>query len=143
MKDEMFFDTNILAYAFDETERTKAQICAKLIKDVTKSDILGCLSNQVLAEFYTSLTERLRKPLPKNLALSLTESFIASSDWKKINYDENTVRRALDIVEKFNCSIWDAIIVETMKENGIKKIFTEDKFFDKVPGIVAINPFRK
>ncbi len=30
-----------------------------------------------------------------------------------------------------------------MKENGIRKIFTEDGFFFKSSGIVAINPFKK
>ncbi len=143
MSDEVFFDTNILAYFLDETERDKRKICIDLVQKVFAGEMTGFVSNQVLAELYSSLTERLRKPLPKNLALSIVDGFIQSENWKKLNYSEKTVRASLDILEKFNCSIWDAIIVETMKENGIKKIFTEDKFFFKLSGIVAINPFKK
>lgn len=143
MRDELFFDTNILAYFFDETETDKRRISAELIQKVFKGNISGCISNQVLAEFYVSITERLRKPLPKNLAFSIVDFFINSQNWRKVNYDVEAVKNALDILEDTSCSIWDAIIIETMKKNGISKIFTEDKIFSKISGITAINPFEK
>ncbi len=143
MKDEIFFDTNILTYVHDESEPAKREICGALMQSAFKGEIAGVVSNQILAEFYASLTERLRKPVPKLLAMSLVESLIVSGKWTKVSYDAKTVQNALDILEANGGTIFDAIVVSTMKENGITKIYTEDKFFFKVPGIKAINPFKK
>lgn len=38
---------------------------------------------------------------------------------------------------------WDALIAETMKENGIVKIYTEnEQDFMKIPGIKVVNPLK-
>ncbi len=39
---------------------------------------------------------------------------------------------------------WDALIAETMLENGVSTIYTEnEKDFKKMRGINAINPFKQ
>ena len=144
MKDEIFFDTTILVYAHDITETTKRNICKPLIESVFKGESLGVVSNQVLAELFSVLTTKMKASLPKEVAEKIVLDFIESSSWNKINYDTNTVKIAMFTSKIHNTSFWDSLICETMKENGIDKIYTEnEKNFKKIPGIKVINPLKK
>ena len=144
MKDEIFFDTTILVYAHDITETTKRNICKPLIEGVFKGESLGVVSNQVLAELFSVLTTKMKVPLPKEVAEKIVLDFIESSSWNKINYDPDTVKIAMFTSKIHNTSFWDSLICETMKENGIDKIYTEnEKDFKKIPGIKVINPLKK
>jgi predicted nucleic acid-binding protein len=64
-------------------------------------------------------------------------------NWKKINYNENIIKKAINVTIEFKAKFWDAVIAETMKENEIVKIYTENEDdFKKIPGIKVINPFK-
>lgn len=143
MRDEIFFDTNILVYAFDKSNETKRRKCAKLVGEVMAGMIAGCVSNQVLTEFYSVMTTKTRAMVSKEEVATLIDTISESEKWKKISYDHKTVVRAAYTANKFGMSIWDALVVETMKENGLSKIFTEDEDFSKVPGMRTLNPLRK
>jgi predicted nucleic acid-binding protein len=144
MNDEIFFDTNVLAYAFDGQERVKKKVAVQLVYDAIQKKIVGVISNQILFELFLVLTKKLKKKLTKRQAANLVEGFAVSADWKKINYTHQTISKALKLVDKHNVSLADAVIASTMLENGISKIFTENtRDFEKIPGIKAINPFRK
>lgn len=142
MKDEFFFDTNVLAYALDRGDEKKRKRSARLVGRVTAGDIIGCVSNQILAELYSVLTGKMKETVSREEAEALIESIVQSGKWRKINYNHVTVKKALRIASKKKISIWDAIIIETMNENNVSKIFTEDGFFHKFPGIAAVNPFK-
>lgn len=143
MKDEIFFDTTVLVYAHDESEPKKRQVCKRLVEEVFKGERCGVISNQVAAELFSVLTKKMRRPLSKDMAEKIVEDFIGSENWVKINYDERTVKNAMFTSRDHNTSFWDALIAETMKENGINKIYTEnDEDFKKIPGIKVINPLR-
>jgi predicted nucleic acid-binding protein len=58
-----FVDTNVLVYAHDPSAREKHQQAKALLKALWGSGA-GCLSVQVLQEFYTTIT-RTRSPTPK------------------------------------------------------------------------------
>lgn len=144
MSDKTFFDTNVLAYAFDEHELKKKKIAADLLQHVIKRKEDGILSNQILLELFLVLTTKLKKRITKIFAMNIVEGFAISNDWKKINYTHQTIRKALDLVDKHNISFTDAVIASTMLENGINKIYTENENdFKKIPGIIVINPFKK
>jgi len=143
MKDEVFFDTNIIAYAFDKSEPRKKKICERLVERVFKGEIRGCVSNQVLGELFVVLTEKIGKPISRETARIIVEAFIESDKWKKIDYSSLTVKKALVNAERVKASFWDILIVETMKENKVSKIYTEnEKDFRKIGGVEVINPFK-
>ncbi len=142
MKDELFFDTNIICYAHDFTERQKRMICGGLFQRVLDGEIIGVVSNQVLVELFNSLTRKL--DVPSNKAVIIVRSLILSQNWKKINYDCETLDRALKNSEEFKTPFLDTLISETMKENGITEIITEnERDFNKIPGIKVTNPLRQ
>jgi len=143
MNDELFFDTNILVYAYDASETKKQRACAQLVGKVFEGEIIGVVSNQVLGELFKGLTESIEIPISLENAELIIKDIIQSDRWMKINYDAETVKKAIVTVKFSKAPFWDILIVETMKENGINKIYTEnEKDFKNIPGIKVINPFK-
>lgn len=139
MKDESFYDTNILIYAYDLNEPRKRKLCKQIVKDVFSGRDVGVVSGQILVELYNSLTRKLA--VPEDSARKIVESFILSENWLKINDNENTIKAALKSSFAFKSPFLDTLIAETMKEHGLNTIITEnEKDFIKIPGIKVINP---
>lgn len=66
-----------------------------------------------------------------------------SVNWTKINYSADTLEQAMNTAINQKVDFWDALIAETMKENGIVKIYTEnEQDFMKIPGIKVVNPLK-
>lgn len=141
MKDKIFFDTNIICYAFDLNESFKRGICEKLIKKVLNGEIIGVVSNQVLGEIFNAATEKLGVSPDK--AKILVQTITTSEKWEKVNYTYETINRAAGRFEQLGIPFWDLVIAETLKENGLNEIITEnERDFRRVPGIKINNPFR-
>lgn len=140
-KNETFFDTSILVYAYDKNELGKQEICNELVKEVFGKKRIGYISNQVLAELYFVLTEK--KGISKEDAKIIIFSFIESDSWVKLNYDTRTLESAINSSKSVNVIFWDILIAETMKENGIDTIYTENEGdFREIPGIKVVNPLK-
>jgi predicted nucleic acid-binding protein len=142
MKDELFFDSNIICYAYDLAEPSKREKCLSLVKGVFEGYTTGVISNQVLVEIFNALTRKLGVPTSK--ANVIVRSFIVSKQWYKLDYSHKTLSRALENSQSFNAPFLDVLISETMKENNISRIITENaKDFTRIPGIIVINPFKQ
>jgi predicted nucleic acid-binding protein len=141
MKDELFFDTNILCYAYDATEPSKRKVCEKLVEQGLRGEIKGVISNQVLVELFNACTRKLGVPTYQTNII--VKSLILSKHWRKIDYNYNTVDKALNNSELFRAPFLDVLMTETMKENGIVEIITEnEKDFSRIPGIKVTNPLK-
>ena len=139
MKDEFLYDTNVLCYAYDLSEPTKRKTCMTLVHKIFAGEEKGIVSNQILVELYNALTRKL--DVKADMAKVIVESFVASTNWLKISYSHITVRTALNTSKVFKTPFLDTLIAETMKENGISQIVTEnEKDFARIPGIRVINP---
>ena len=142
MNDELaLIDTNILIYAYDESEPEKKAKCKEIVERILTGKARAAVSNQVLAELYNGLTGKIEFPLKKEDAFIIVESFLKSGNMIKINYDSQTVAKAIAASIKYKMHFWDALIAATMLENQLFKIFTEnEKDFGKIEHIKAINP---
>ncbi len=141
MNDRVFFDTNIICYAFDLKEPTKREICKKLVKQVMKGESAATVSNQVLGEIFNASIKKLG--LTTDKAKIIVQTIIDSEKWHKVDYTHSTVNNAVEKFEQLKIPFWDSVIVETMKENGISEIITEnERDFDMIPGIKVRNPFK-
>jgi len=142
MNDEAtFYDSNILVYAFDESEPLKKKKCEKLVLAVFNGRAKGIVSNQVLAEVFFILTQKVRKPISGEKAVRVVFGFLKSTNWIKINYSFETVAKAAKQTSKHKTHFWDTLIAETMLENQVCKIFTEnEKDFSKIKQIKAVSP---
>lgn len=143
MLDDKFLDTSVLVYAFDKTEPEKHEAATKLIRDLSSKGLKPVISVQVLLELYNILTRFISNPLPPNEALSILDDFFESSDWIKLSYTDSTAKRAITAAADYKIKIWDVLIAETMKENNVGTIITEnEKDFKRIPGIIVVNPFK-
>jgi predicted nucleic acid-binding protein len=141
MRDKLFFDTNIICYAFDLAEPAKRKVCKKLMEKVFSGEILGVVSNQVLGEVFNAAVTKIH--MPEDKASIIVKSLIASDKWEKVAYNHITVNRTINDFIEYNAPFWDLLIAETMKENGITEIVTEnERDFSKIPGIRLTNPFK-
>lgn len=139
----MFYDTNILVYAYDESEKEKRQIAEKLVENVFSGEAKGAISNQILSELFYVLTEKINRHLSKEVAAKIIRKYVLSDKWEKVDYTSLTALNAALTSYPHNSSFWDALVVETMKENEITWILTEnEKDFEIIPGIKVKNPFK-
>ena len=143
MSDEVFFDTNIIAYAFDRSDERKRQPCQRLVRLGFQGDLSSCISNQVLGGLFLFLTKKVVRPLTRKVAGTIVRGFIDSPRWKKLNYSHLAVRRALDDAGTINASFWDVLIAVTMRDSGVTRLYTENETdFRKIPWVEVLNPLR-
>jgi predicted nucleic acid-binding protein len=74
MSGKVFLDVNILIYAHDKDAGEKHSIANEIVKDLRESRT-GVLSNQVLQEFYVSVTKKILKPVAKSEAREIIRSY--------------------------------------------------------------------
>ena len=140
MTDKILIDTNVLVYGFENSDKFKQEKSMLVIeKSAVENNVFVSVQN--MAELARVLTEKVKIKVPANI----TQTYLLKMGnlFRRIFYDEFTIMNALDISEKYKLHFFDALLVATMKENGIKTIITEnDKDFEKIPFIKAVNPFR-
>jgi predicted nucleic acid-binding protein len=142
MKDRLFFDTSIIAYAFDKSEPRKRAVCKDLVRRAFDGDVDGFVSNQVLAELFVVLTQKVAKPLSRERAGTIVKSFADSASWEKLDYGTGTVARTADDSVTIRNPFWDLLIAETMREGKVKKICTENvRDFQGIPWVEPVDPF--
>jgi len=129
-------DTNILVYAFDKAYPKKREICKKIINDIFNGKKVGAVTNQILAEFASAVTKKIEKPLKKDDAIAIIGAIYFSENWKVFNYSGKTVLEAL----RLNKPFWDSLIIETLKENNVQEIVTENSKDFENNGLKVFNP---
>lgn len=143
MKDNPFYDTSILVYMFDSSDSAKYNLACSLLEKVANGNEVGTISNQTMAELFNVLTTKTDKHMPATTASEIIHDFVSSTQWQMLNYTAETVKNAAFSCKLLNTPFWDTLIVETMKENGISTIYTENtKDFKRIQGIKVINPFK-
>ncbi len=137
-----FIDTSIIVYAYDLSEKKKRAKCKILVESGFKGESQLVVSNQILAELFVVLTKKIENPISAEDAKTIVDGIVESDNWVKRDYNSDTVKGAILRTSKIkNAHFWDALIAQTMLENQIHEIYTENvKDFRKFPGIKVINP---
>ena len=144
MSDEIgLIDTNILVYAYDESEGKKHEICKRVIDECWRLKEKYSISLQILSEFYVVITKKIENPVPVKTAKGIIAYIIEFQNWVVINYDACTILSAIGINMTHEVHYWDALLTATMRENNIFCIYTEDGDFKSIPWLKVINPFER
>ncbi len=137
MSDRFLVDTNILIYAFlDVSEDYKSKISRDIVYQMSVNQSLY-VSNQNLAEYANVSIKKFKgyDNLINDIALISEQSDV-------IHYNSDTILLASKISKELRIPFFDTLLAQTMLENGINVIYTENtKDFNKIPYIKAINPF--
>lgn len=133
-----FVDSNIVVYAHDQSAGDKQRIAQQLIRSLWESRN-GCISIQVMQEFYLTVTQKVPLPLEASLVAGVIEDL---STWRVHEPRARDVREAINIQQRYQISFWDAMIIQSAVQLGCQVIWSEDLISDQaIEGIRLINPF--
>ncbi|MFL7811300.1 MAG: PIN domain-containing protein, partial [Anaerolineae bacterium] len=109
-----------------------------LVRDLWQSGE-GCLSVQVLQEFYVNVTQKIARPLTPDQAASRIANL---SLWQTHRPGAEDVLDAILLQQRYQLSFWDAMIVTSAIQLGCEWLCSEDLNADQVYSTVTVrNPF--
>lgn len=133
-----FVDSNVLVYAHDRSAGRKRDRAAALLDELWASEA-GCLSIQVLQEFYVTVTQKVPQPLDQQTAARIVADL---SHWRVHTPTAAAVLGAIKLQQRYQMSFWDAMIVASAAQLGCAVIWTEDLNPGQTYGEVRVaNPF--
>lgn len=135
----VFLDANTLVYANDVADPIKRDRARNLIREMIIGGN-GCISTQVLAEFWVTVTKKFKVPLPVDIAREQINLF---SSFRIMPVDHATVLEALRIQERWQFSYWDSQILAAAVRANASKLYSEDLQDGAViESITVRNPFK-
>ena len=139
MSDERYFvDTNILIYAHDRSASAKHEQARALIESLWENGN-GCLSIQVLQEFYVNATRKINKPLNTETAKDIIASL---GEWPTHSPTVGDVLAAIELQRRYSLSFWDAMILTSAAKLECNVLLSEDlSEGHDYDGVKVVNPF--
>jgi len=139
MPDRIFVDTNILVYAHDVSAGNKHATAKNMIQELWESKA-GCLSIQVMQEFYVSVTQKVPQPLNHIVAKEIVRDL---TYWNVHEPNSDDVLNAIDLQQRYKISFWDAMILQSALQLECSLIWSEDMNPGKMYDSVNLeNPFQ-
>lgn len=136
MSERSFLDSNVLVYTDDRSAPEKRAQALKLIRQLRVSGA-GVLSTQVLQEYFSAATGKLR--VPAEVARRKVEIF---ARFDLVQIDLPDILAAIDLHRLHQFSIWDSLILQAARQANCKIVYTEDlQEGRKLDGLEIVNPF--
>ena len=133
-----FVDTNVLVYAHDRSAGHRRAEAQNLLRDLWQSG-LGCLSIQVLQEYYVTVTRKIVNPLLPEEAKDIVSHL---SRWRLHSPTVTDIQEAIDIQTINDLSFWDAMIIQSAVRLECDTLWSEDlNAGQRYAGVVVVNPF--
>ena len=131
-------DTNVLIYAIDPSQGEKHRIAQALLEQALT--VAWPIALQVLGEFYSATTRK--KVLSRaNAARTIA---LWSELMRPCAVSSPGFTHALSYSRRTGAQFWDALILATCAEHGVKRLYTEDFGPQKQAlGVVLVNPFAR
>jgi len=133
-----FVDANVLVYAFDSSAGRKRETARALLERLWETRA-GCVSIQVLQEFFVAVTRKVAAPLTADEAATRVRDLAA---WRVFTPGPDDVIAAIGVHTRARIGFWDAMIVVAAAESGCTVIWTEDlNDGQELEGVRVRNPF--
>jgi len=135
-----FVDTNILVYAHDQSAGSKREQAKALLTSLWRSR-QGCLSVQVLQEFYVTVTRKVARPLP----LAVASQIIADLGvWRVHRPAVADILDAIQLQTRYQLSFWDAMILQSGIRLECGVVWSEDlNDGQRYDAVQVQNPFKE
>jgi predicted nucleic acid-binding protein len=133
-----FVDTNVLVYAHDVTAGDKHARAKQLVADLWATGN-GCLSIQVLQEFYVTVTRKVPRPLDPDIARQHVEDL---GQWLVHSPTFGDVVEAIQLHQRAQLSLWDAMVLTSARKLNCGVLWSEDlSEGQSVAGVTVRSPF--
>jgi predicted nucleic acid-binding protein len=134
-----FVDTNILIYSFDISTGEKYKKASTLIQNLWEIE-MGCISIQVLQEFYVIATKLVPNALDPLKAATVIRDLCS---WKVHRPSTDDILAAISLQQRYQISFWDAQIIRSAQETSCEILWSEDLSDGQdYDGVKVINPFK-
>lgn len=131
-----FVDTNILVYRLDAEAKEK-QVRANAVLDRLWRERSGRTSFQVLHEYYSVATRKLRLE-PEQIRSSVRDLLA----WHPVLHDAVVLERAWRHQDRYGMSFWDAAVIAAAQAAECTHLLTEDlQDHQNFEGLLVVNPF--
>ena len=140
MNDRYFLDTNLFVYAFDRDNLDKQARANELIK-IALAGRAGCISFQVIQEFINVATRKFETPLSMPDCEKYLHAVLAPlcEVFPSIEF----YVQSLEIVERWQFSYYDALIVTAALQAKCRVLYSEDLHHgQKIQDLTIQNPFK-
>lgn len=117
-----FVDTNVLVYAHDVSAGSKHTRAKHLLAALWAGGN-GCLSTQVLQEFYVNITRKVPRPLSQEIARQRIEEL---STWLIHSPTPEDVIEAIRRQQTSQLAFWDAMILISAARLDCHTVWSED-----------------
>lgn len=136
--DLFFVDSNVPLYYVDRGNPQKRQRATEWLDQLWASGA-GRLSWQVLHEFYSNATRKMR--VDRGEAREIAEQL---AEWQPIESSLGLIREAWEWADAAQLSYWDALIVAAAERSGARYLLTEGLQAERVfENVQVIDPFRR
>ena len=134
-----FVDTDILVYAHDRSAMSKHQRAEELVEELWGNH-LGCLSLQVMQEFYVVTTQKIAKPLEQETATRILRDL---TQWNLHAPIAEDVLGAVGVQQRHGLSFRNAMILWSAQQLGCRILWSENMNEGLEYGnLRVLNPFR-
>jgi predicted nucleic acid-binding protein len=131
-----FVDANILIYALDRSAGEKHSVAKALVTRLWMEH-RGCISLQVLQEFYVSATRKLKLP-----AEEATSQVRRLRLWKVHRPTVEDILAAIDLHRRHSISFWDGMVLRSAQVSRCAVLWSEDLSHGQRWGSLEVrNPF--
>ncbi|MDQ4097859.1 MAG: PIN domain-containing protein [Actinomycetota bacterium] len=134
----VFVDTNVLVYARDAGETVKQPKARAWLEHLWRTRS-GRLSQQVLSEFYVTVTRKLD---PGLLPADARAEVRDLSAWRPIAIDTDVIEAAWALEDGHSLSFWDALVVAAAQAARCDVLLSEDLSDGQTyDGVTVFSPF--
>ena len=138
MKDKIFIDTNLWVYAYTSKDLDKRNKARDILFEYAENIVI---STQVVNEFSFVMLRKFKIDI-KDLN-TIVKRMIKNYEVSLIYY--STIEKAFDLIQKYNFSYYDSLIVSSALENECSVLYSEDMHHGLVVEnkLKIINPFKE
>ncbi len=136
----VFVDTNVLVYSRDSRVKAKQKRAEEWLDFLWRTR-RGRLSRQVLQEYYTTVTRKLKPGLDAEAARADVRALF---HWLAPVDPVALMESAWDLQDRYSLSFWDSLIIGAAENLGCGVVLTEDlPTGQDLGGIEVVNPFAR
>jgi len=133
-----FVDTNVLVYAHDHSAGDKHRLARELLADLWANQT-GCVSIQILQEFYVTITQKVARPMRPAAASQIISDL---GVWRVHQPTVDDILAAIQFQGRHQLAFWDAMMLASAVALDCRIVWSEDlnpgQRYDQV---VVSNPF--
>jgi len=131
-----FLDTNVLLYAYDLDAGPKREVAMRWVSAAFARPAETAISVQVLQEFHVNFVRAGHSPAE---AAALIQDF---GVFHVVDNTLSTFRTGLDLLARWQLSLWDAMILAAARQSGARELLSEDfNTGQDYGGVRVVNPF--